>query len=297
MKVDQLKEMPVTSENEQFAWRYAYSRAQETRKMREKGQDYLTFARNQRSFLFSLCDGVSLSYYGDIAARILGDALLDWLSSEIAELEDDSLRLQKHLDHHLRDLTKPASQLVAKHPIPTNVTGMLRDVLEAKRQRGSETTFVCGRIDLPSTRYPSGRIIVAWQGDSRLRLFDAGQEVSSCLPGVFHTSERWSTLHGPVGGEPHLFVGTLRDNQRITRLIAYTDGLAELDEWGRLPSDGQLQSLINQAGEKPASDDIALLEVSWNPEGFVNRALDREERLQAQSGIRGKINSIVRRLV
>ncbi|CCF13426.1 MULTISPECIES: hypothetical protein [Brevibacillus] len=262
--IHQHTEQSVTREEEHFVWRYAYARALETQHAQEKGQDYLTFARNEQSFLFALCDGVSLSYCGELAAKMLGDGLLDWLASDLFEKEEREEFLLQQLDIHLQSLTTVTSRIIDNHPIPSSITGLLRDVLESKRTHGSEAMYICGRIDLPSHSFPNGRILFAWQGDLRLRLFNQELEITECLQGTFTTQERWSTLHGPVGGKPHLFQSSLAGQHRFTRMIAYTDGLATLDKCYPLPTDNELQSMILQAGDSPLSDDIALMDVSWN---------------------------------
>jgi len=263
-KIHQHTELSVTRESEQFVWRYAYARASETQHAQEKGQDYLTFARNEQSFLFALCDGVSLSYCGELAAKMLGDALLDWLASDVIDKEQQEEFLLQQLELHLQALTTVTSRIVVNHPLSSEIKGLLRDVLEAKRSLGSETMYICGRIDLPSHSFPKGRILFAWQGDLRLRLFSQEQEITECLQATCNTQERWSTLHGPVGGKPHLFQSSLAGPHCFTRMIAYTDGLATLDKCYPLPTDNELQSMILQASDSPLSDDIALLDVSWN---------------------------------
>ena len=60
-------------------WTWAYARAQEAIEHGELGQDYLTFSFDDQGCCLVLCDGVSQSFYGELAAQILGDALLEWL--------------------------------------------------------------------------------------------------------------------------------------------------------------------------------------------------------------------------
>src|ERR1041385_7373312 len=80
LQVAQDRETPVRAERyAAFSWRYAYARSADTRKVGDPGQDYLTFRYEEGVFAFALCDGVSQSFFGDLAARILGDALLTWL--------------------------------------------------------------------------------------------------------------------------------------------------------------------------------------------------------------------------
>jgi hypothetical protein len=139
---------------------------------------------------------------------------------------------------------------------------MLREVLQEKRALGSESTFVCGRIDLPGGDFPAGRVVLAWMGDSRLQLWTGDDAHVTDVGGVFETAQRWSTRRGPVSGDVNVFVDPLKQHgQRINRLMAYSDGLTALDSWDRDPSNHAVQDLIAQAGEAATSDDVSFLEV------------------------------------
>lgn len=134
-----------------FSCRYAYARAADSRSSGDPGQDYLVLRHNDRSFAFALCDGVSQSFYGNLAARLLGEALLDWLWDHATAAEDRQA-LERSLALMLKSLTGPATEQVQQHALPVGLADMLRSVLEDKRARGSESTFTCGRIDLRPTR-------------------------------------------------------------------------------------------------------------------------------------------------
>ena len=265
-KLPQDRETPVqVVRGRTFAYRFAYARAADTRTAGDVGQDYLSIQEGERTFIFALCDGVSQSFYGDLAARYLGDALVAWLWEHLPSTMD-SEAIRTALTAYLRDLTGPATELVQRYPLPLDIPPMLRDVLEEKRMLGSESAFVCGRIDLPNSEFPTGRIVLAWMGDSRLRLWDSNNKPFADLGDVFETTQRWSSRRGPVGGEPHVFVAPLeQEGHRLNRLMAYSDGLAALDNWDKDPSNRLLQDLIARAGEAATSDDIAFLEVWLGP--------------------------------
>lgn len=248
-----------------FSLRYAYARSFDTRAADDPGQDYLTFRYNDQAVLFALCDGVSQSFYGDLAALYLGDALLNWLGNSLG-LTLDAPTLASSLTSLLHDLTGPATEVVERHSLPESIPAMLRDVLEEKRALGSESTFICGRIDLPGTEIPQGRVVLAWMGDSRLRLWRPDGELTKELGNTFKTEQRWSSRRGPVGGDPHFFVGPLtQEGHRIDRLVAYSDGLSSLDRHGPSLPNLALQDLIDQSGQAATSDDISFLEVWLAP--------------------------------
>ncbi len=262
LRVQQDRESPVrVVHRKTLAYRFAYARAADTRVADDVGQDYLTVLEGERTLTFALCDGVSQSFFGNLAARYLGDALVDWLSKHLPPTMDPEAFCQA-LTIHLRTLVGPATEAVQHHPLPTGIPQMLRDVLEEKRALGSESTFVCGRIDLPGDDFPTGRIALAWMGDSRLRLWEGDDAHAVDLGGVFETAQRWSTRRGLVGGEPNVYVAPLESAGRsIKRLMAYSDGLIALDDWNIAPPNHVVQDMITRAGEAATSDDISFLEV------------------------------------
>lgn len=240
-----------------LAYRFAYARASETQKTGDLGQDYLTVLNLKKALIFALCDGVSQSFMGDLAARYLGNALVEWLKapSRIAMSHED---IRDTLDAHLRDLTEAATAEVQRYPLPQNIPSMLREVLEQKREIGSQTTFVCGRIDLPCQESPEGHLVLAWMGDSRLRVWSK-DGTPLPLNGNFETAQRWSSDRGPINGQPNVYVSPLEPT--IGRIMAYTDGLPALDDWQESPSNTTVDKLIADAELTPQNDDITFFEV------------------------------------
>ncbi|HYO49007.1 MAG TPA: hypothetical protein VEW94_04065 [Chloroflexia bacterium] len=263
LQVSQDGEIPVQlGRSGAFAWRYAYARSADTRAASDPGQDYLTFRYEGGTFAFVLCDGVSQSFFGDIAARFLGDALLSWAWSDLP-IKVRAQDIRDGLNALLKDLVAKSSDMVRGHAIPKNVPWILRDVLEQKRALGSQTTFICGRIDQPNDDLPDGRLVLAWLGDSRVRLWGPAGERTTEFGETFRTEERWSTLNGPVGSPPHVFVAPLRNGGKlqVARLMLYSDGLATLDSHELPPGDVEINRLIEEAGVSPTSDDISFLDI------------------------------------
>ncbi len=248
--------------NKPFPHRYCYARSADTRAANDAGQDYLTFRYDECAFVFALCDGVSQSFYGDLAARLLGDALVDWLWNTLPyDANVQTIRVM--LTDCLAALTTPATDLAQAHQIPESVPAIVREVLEQKRDKGSESTFVCGRVDLPSPTLPQGRLVLAWMGDSRLRVWGPAGERTRELGDKFQTAQRWSSRQGLVGGELNLFVAPIEQNKKreITLLMAYSDGLAAMDQFTNSPKNFTVQDLVERASQVAASDDISFLEV------------------------------------
>lgn len=240
-----------------LSYRLAYARAAETQAADSVGQDYLATYESEGTFVFALCDGVSQSFYGELAAKYLGDALVDWLR-KLPDPIRDAEHFRERLHARLSSLTSVGTDEVQQLAVPPDLPSMLREVLEEKRSLGSETMFVCGRIDLPSVSLPQGRVMLAWMGDARLRVWRGADEQQ--LPGEFRTAQRWSTRRGPIAGKPHVYFAPLSPaGKAITQLMAYSDGLMALDAWDSPPSNADLEDLISQAQASPASDDLSFL--------------------------------------
>lgn len=248
-----------------FIYRYAYARSADTRAASEVGQDYLTFRCNDGTFVFALCDGVGQSFYGDLAARFLGEALVEWLWNHLPT-QAEAQALQEMFVAHLQALTTPATALVQAQSLPPDAPPIFREVLEHKRALGSESTFVCGRIDLPGQTFTEGRLVFAWMGDSRLRFWGPSGERTRELGDTFHTAERWSSRRGLIG-EVHLFITALESQggRTVQSVMVYSDGLAALDRFSYPPSNAIVQDLIVRAGQAATSDDLSFLQVWLKP--------------------------------
>ncbi|MDW8270219.1 MAG: protein phosphatase 2C domain-containing protein, partial [Anaerolineae bacterium] len=269
VRIDPGRETPVTVRRRaQFGYRYAYARSADSRAGNDVGQDYLALREDGVRLAFALCDGVGQSFYGDLAARLLGDALVDRLWQD--GFADEAV-FRKEVTALLDALVGQGMSEVAAYPIPQGLPPMLHQVLEEKRALGSEATFVAGLLDTAANR-----LFLAWMGDSRLRLWGREGELTAQLGDTFHTRERWSTRRGRVG-ELHTFSLSL---QGLRSLVAYSDGLAALDG-RRPPSHFALQSLIDDAQDAANSDDISYLEI-WN--GPIPADLERPP-LPAPTGL------------
>lgn len=254
VKISQDAETPPSVvETGRFQIRYAYARAAESRAAQEPGQDGLAFACDDRRVAFVLCDGVSQSFFGNIAARILCDGLLSWL----IDLEPDLAEsvVADALGARLAEMCPSATVEVDAHPLPL-LPPMVAEVLEQKRRLGSESMFVAGRVD------DGKRLVLAWMGDSRLRVFTREGESSAVSAASFRTEQRWSTRRGQVHGPFNCVVLCL--DAPVERVVAYSDGLLALDGTSASLSDGELSAMIESTWISPKSDDVSFIEVAFH---------------------------------
>src|SRR5262245_39082836 len=177
-RVPQTIETPVSFVSAPGAYvRFAYSRSSDSMNSQIEGQDYLCFQHNDQRLVFVVCDGVGSSFCGNLAARILGDALLEWLwALDVTYLGGPSA-LNEAAVSYLNRIQKQAQLEVSEYEIPGEMSGLVRQALEAQRVYGSEAIFAACRIDHPSPMISDGLISVLWMGDTQIHVVDEeGQE-------------------------------------------------------------------------------------------------------------------------
>lgn len=260
---DQKTEIPITSVyQERFTFRYGYARAGETQQADDIGQDYLAFHTEEKSFQFVLCDGVSLSFCGNIAARFLATKLLVWLRSVSVEEARDEHAMAAALDAHLTQWVDEATEMVNAYRLPRALSPLLRDVLEEKRINGSEAMFVCGRVDIIDDWSKQANVFLACSGDLRVRLWEGTQEIF-CLPyDKGDQYQRWSTKKGLLSGSIKT-ASSIGMGQPFNRMLVYSDGFAEIDSLRSIPRTERLQNLMTESFSSPTSDDISFLDIAW----------------------------------
>lgn len=244
-----------------YYFRLAYERSNDSVESSSPGQDYLLFSQTDNILLFAVCDGVSQSFMGDIGAKILGNALIQFLSQ--IDIYNESPKIEADFNQYLHTITKDATEQISSYVLPDNLPKMLKDVLEEKRLLGSQSTFVCGRIDLPSQTNPKGNLILFWMGDTRLRFWNmAGFELLD-FKDKFITAQRWSTLSGPIGGASNFYKAPLSSDNlehSLGRLIIFTDGLPNKFISNHVFSKKEILDIIQQTRTYPENDDIAVFE-------------------------------------
>ena len=262
----QHKETPITYLSiGNFHFRYAYERSLEAKENNVKGEDSLFIQTNGSRFVFVLCDGVGQSFFGGLAARVLGEKLGTWFFN--LDLNAEAYELKTALLNKLILLANETTSSVQSYPIPDNFPEIVKIALgDIRDSHGSESTFVAGVIDIDKKRD-----CIAWMGDSRLRTFTERQEViiGGFEENLFRANERWSTKKGPVG-ELHLVTNR---SLSIDHLVVYSDGFLPLANY--LRSNNQTLDKLISDSVSPASDDLSFLEL-WYGNTIPDVAQDRQ---------------------
>lgn len=241
-----------------FFFRFGSLRSADARDRNSGGQDFVAVRHSPRGLVFALCDGVAGSFSGELAALFLGRSVLDWFTdSETENVEPD--QVEARLGQYLAGLTTTATRQVQAVSIPQGVAPAIANVLEAKRDLGSEAMFVAGRVDLPGPG-AEGHVALAWMGDMRLRVFHGADDVRLSPRDETATRQRWSTRRGPVAGRPAAWMCRFGPTEPL-RILAYSDGLKPLDEIVDPLPDDRLQDMMDSWREGPETDDMSVLEI------------------------------------
>ncbi len=240
---------------------YLYTRSNESRTHNTEGQDYLTFSHNEYAVSFAVCDGVGQSFCGNLAAKFLGDELVRWLDKTKLGLDESGQAQQ--LTGLLKELTTPGQEKIQTYPLPEDTPPLVQQALEGQRGYGSETMFVCGRLEFspdPMDLRKPGRLFLYWLGDTEVQVFDRKDRPIN-IGAEWTTQERWSTTKGIKGANSVHVWGSRLDE--ISHIIIYSDGLAsvadQLYELVKTPK--RLQEQVEELYNAPESDDISLIDI------------------------------------
>lgn len=271
-RVPQSIETPVTFLPVPGAYvRYAYARSGDSIASQIEGQDYLCFQHNDQRLVFVVADGVGSSFCGQLAARLLGDGLLEWLwALEVGYLGGPAA-LSEAATAFLNRLQKQAQREVEEYEISGEMTALVRQALEAQRAYGSEAVFAACRIDHPGPQMPDGLITVFWMGDTQIHVLDEeGRDFH--LGGGWESGNRWSTSRGARGQ----MAAWMHPLEGVGRVLAFSDGLsAHAGSLAAYP-DAKLSREIHLGARLPTSDDVSLIDVTIRTpryEGYPDPAL------------------------
>jgi hypothetical protein len=224
----QAKDQKVSSYHGLMTCRYGYGRAIDKTEQGEMGQDFLEVNINDDICNFTLCKGIGKNDQKGVAARNLGNMLMEWL-----------------------DTTDDWSS-----------AGFLSFLKVTPPFHSDDAMYICGRIELPTLEHPLGRIWMAWQGDTTLKLWRDELEVSQFFKETLTKDEWWSASNGPVGGVPHVYQSRLEYGMAM-RLQLYSGGLSDLDPIHDWLPDEQIQILFDAPHTDGLREDAGYLEFKW----------------------------------
>jgi hypothetical protein len=226
---------------------YLYVRSADSVSAKTIGQDYVTFRYRGKDLTFAVCDGVGQSFMGDVAARLLGDGLTEWLLKIERPASDE--QFSADVRDSLNAMTARTAQEVTDYKLPDSLPPILVQALEMQRKYGSESMFVAGRLAMDGS---DPWVALCWLGDAPVAAIDIDGELVDLGPHG-HTSERWNATTG-IKGEVHTWV---HDAKNVARVAGYTDGLGV----EHVPTDADLAEMMANWMENPPGDDASLIDI------------------------------------
>ncbi|MEU7872177.1 protein phosphatase 2C domain-containing protein [Dactylosporangium sp. NPDC049140] len=216
----------------------------------EPSQDYLAMAYSSHRLCFAVTDGVSSSFLGELAARTLAEGLTGWLCDHPPVRSEE--RFAADVQACLERLATESAESIARHPIPLSASGFVRELLEQRREYGSEAMVACGLIDFDGE---APAVALAWLGDVRLVVIGTD--------GTRHersgrTADRWSTRLGPRGTVATWYSPL----EGVARVVASSDGVVARDlEAVLVLGDARLDDMLAVSALRPEGDDMSFVDI------------------------------------
>jgi len=234
-----------------------YRRRQEKDKNDGEGEDYAWLKADENQVVAVLADGVSQSFFGQIAAQQVVRGLAKYLNS------GNSLEDQQELEDALRSIAQNASIIVKEYQLRPNLSSTMRDLLEEERANGSQTVFGAFVFDR-ATR----QLVICQVGDVRIRVFSVGMDgkmthaiVDADKMGRFSTVTTANyddaSLHNNI---------VVRRFENVAGVLIHSDGVD--DRWGEHPAalessqEQELRSALDRWGD---GDDASIVGVMTHP--------------------------------
>lgn len=254
-----------------FIFRFASYRKSEDAKLNLRSEDYIVSELTSEKALFALCDGVSSSFYGGIGSQFLGETILNWLgqvsfpdhlipgNNESANHWLDTLTL--NLKTELNNKIKLATDIIQKKELTSEEELVRLAEITQRDDFGTQSNFISGILWPESTQLPNGCVLFFWLGNARIRIFNNDKDLTHLLGwgnNPDQLKEVWSSKEGVVGS----IYSYLTDFSKITTIIAYSDGLENVEEQIQPNiNEAQLETLVNQS-QLIKDDDVTYLELS-----------------------------------
>jgi serine/threonine protein phosphatase PrpC len=239
---------------------YLYQRSSDE----AKNEDAVAWRLDPRGlFAFAVCDGVSQSYYGSIAANFLAEALVRHLPELVTDLAVPPASTAELMRAQLDAWSEDGRQLTEQHQERLEQSGtyalvnpIVREQMEHRRQRhGSQAVFFCGCLDF---RPGSGRkSLFAWMGNVQGQAFDCARKRLLDTARMVNDQNRWTTVHGCRGDLLTRWIAT----EQIDQVLVVSDGLVDVVQELTALSEAEEPRMLQTLRSHEFPDDASLLSV------------------------------------
>jgi hypothetical protein len=226
-----------------------YRRCKDFDARNHPGQDFALTQWDERFVIGVLADGVSQSFFGNLAAEWLTRAVGDLLWTLRAEPPDAD-----RFSRHLQDLSSHVDPEVQQMRIPRTLPPMQIEALERARLKGSQAVIGAFCLDLHRSSAALFQI-----GDVTAVVLDGERRVRTIISDA---KGRWSTT-----GHAHFHLRT--ETLHTDALLLKSDGIGS--GWGQeLGTDfGLLQSFESMADAAAEVDDVSFVLAAVLPHRLV----------------------------
>jgi hypothetical protein len=233
---------------------FGYRRCREYDDRNGEGQDYARLHSDTDRVVGVLADGVSQSFFGQIAARRVVEGLMDHL---FGDGPFDAVKLsQGSLIDALHAIAQEGADEVTHYSLRDDLSPTMRDLLEADRRKGSQTVFGVFAYER-ATR----SLTVCQLGDVRIQVFADGHDpfmVPADKMGRFSIPTRSASK---IAENLHI-----EHYENVLGVLMHSDGVD--DKWGEKPSAleieqrGTLEAAMEQWARQ---DDVSIVGVLTEP--------------------------------
>jgi|SRR4051812_22593433 len=235
--------LPGNGSQPEIGLGYGYRRFRDFDPPNAPGQDFAALRVQQDHVVGLVVDGVSQSFFGDLAACQTGNELLSYLWEQRKEPPT-----QEALVQQLDDLRVRVHEEVRKYPISAPEGSILRSALEETREDGTEAVFAAFILDLRT-----GSLTLYHLGDVHVWLLDSSRQ---WVEQPMNARGRWSSAK-----RKHQTL-TRADQSEVLGVLLHSDGMASswVSELGApcIPED----SFKAEADLWAARDDVSFVSVS-----------------------------------
>lgn len=209
--------IPVPGSSQWVNVSLGYRRATEFDRANQPGQDYAVVRGGDGFVVGVVADGVSQSFYGHLAARVVAVRLLEllWARREASPSAE-------HLNGELRTFESEfKANWIDNYTLPEHLQPLLRDALEQKRaQAGSQAVFAAFVLDAAARKV---RLFAV--GDAPAVVHCARPETNGSHSKVIQADHRgrWSSL-----GRAELLLEEVHE-QNVRGIVIKSDGAKD---WG-----------------------------------------------------------------
>src|SRR5436305_3160502 len=234
-------ELPRLAGGPQVTLYYGYRRWLEFDPSGSYGQDFFAIRADECYVVGVVADGVSQSFFGDLAAKAVGTYVIDILWRCRREpLAKEQIEVELH------GLEGRVNELVQSREI-RNPNSILGQALEKTRAKGSQTVFTAFVLDVHN------RAIVLYQvGDVAAWLYKSDRSYS------FFSADRlgrWSSA-----GQSQLALA-LKNEKNVVGVLLHSDGVRlEWAERSKRP-DVSEEDFLEEVNQRASVDDMAFIAV------------------------------------